>query len=544
MNRPFNTLAGKFLLLCLLALTAHGCEEHYSRKHEIELIPFRNQKTGRWGFLDGKAAIALDTTLVSQPTFFREGYAIFRNVDGTWDYISSAGKVTLARFREATLFSEGLACVVKANHSPSYVNEDFETVYTLDFAAEAGMFSEGMAKFQNFDGRWGFIDKSGAVAVKPAWHYVTSFREGLAMVALKVEDGVYAGFIDKDGKVVMPLSKKYLNLRPFAEGLAAFRSAEGWGFMDNTGFTAIKPHSSWLEVTDFMDGCASFREGSLWGLIDMEGKVVIEPKYSAPLYFYNGLAAAEINGRTGFIDIKERFVITPEYDGVGIPFIAEYAFMLLDNRYVVIDRNGAIVNNDGIYRINTDYRELFDYESTVKSDFFDLNYVDSLIAGRLDSASINGIGMYTSPDSIAARLTAGSGEYRIDSAKGRFSAGKIWNYKNELIINSTINIPGFSTDSAVLRNYRVVTTLRHNAIDKQRYIVGSLWFRLIGSGFGFRADSSRMIFYTDSTAVLLYTYYDDLILDYFFDRKRFLDSNFTELTQVTLRKPTKRRARR
>ena len=48
------------------------------------------------------------------------------------------------------------------------------------------------------DGKWGFIDKTGAMVILPQFGYVSTFHEGLAAVAV----GGKWGYIDKTGKFV------------------------------------------------------------------------------------------------------------------------------------------------------------------------------------------------------------------------------------------------------------------------------------------------------------------------------------------------------
>src|SRR5918999_477356 len=64
-------------------------------------------------------------------------------------------------------------------------------------------------------GKYGFIDGSGRVRIRPQFDGALPFTEGLAAVRL----GDKWGFIDPSGKVVIPLS--YYGVSPFSDGLAA-----------------------------------------------------------------------------------------------------------------------------------------------------------------------------------------------------------------------------------------------------------------------------------------------------------------------------------
>ena len=54
------------------------------------------------------------------------------------------------------------------------------------------------------DGKWGFMNKSGEIAIEPAWSQVRDFSEGLAAVNCSDSWLDNWGFIDKSGKEVIP----------------------------------------------------------------------------------------------------------------------------------------------------------------------------------------------------------------------------------------------------------------------------------------------------------------------------------------------------
>ena len=51
----------------------------------------------------------------------------------------------------------------------SYVQPKFEN---------ASSFSEGLAAIET-DGKWGYINKSGTVTIKPVWDYAGKFNNGI-----------------------------------------------------------------------------------------------------------------------------------------------------------------------------------------------------------------------------------------------------------------------------------------------------------------------------------------------------------------------------
>ncbi|MDR1090314.1 MAG: WG repeat-containing protein [Prevotella sp.] len=119
----------------------------------------------------------------------------------------------------------------------TYINTKGETVYphlAVDIAqkndgrdipslAPLHSLSEGLRAYWSYKSGWGFIDKSGAIIVKPAYRNVHDFSDGYAAVQNWEEKW---GFIDKTGKLVIDCI--YTN-EPvdFSEGLAIVRKRDG-----------------------------------------------------------------------------------------------------------------------------------------------------------------------------------------------------------------------------------------------------------------------------------------------------------------------------
>lgn len=103
-------------------------------------------------------------------------------------------------------------------------------------------------------GRYGFIDGSGRVRIKPQFDRALPFTEGLAAVRL----GHQWGFIDSSGKLVVPLS--FYAVSSFSDGLAAVTietrgRTRPCGYIDHAGQFRIKPQQE-FSCRDFNEGYA------------------------------------------------------------------------------------------------------------------------------------------------------------------------------------------------------------------------------------------------------------------------------------------------
>lgn len=124
-------------------------------------------------------------------------------------------------------------------------------------------------------------------------------QKGAALFPI-IENGKY-GYIDRTGKVI--IKPQFDTAKRFSEGLARVRVDNKWGFIDPAGRIVIQPQFE-LESNDhdndpsldFHEGMAavSRAKGSKWGYIDQTGKTIITPKYGMVSRFSEGIAQVYI----------------------------------------------------------------------------------------------------------------------------------------------------------------------------------------------------------------------------------------------------------
>ena len=94
-------------------------------------------------------------------------------------------------------------------------------------------FSEGLAAVRS-DKKWGFINKKGETVTKDQYFDVRSFQEGFAAVLNLNNEWVY---INKEEKTIN--ENKYITANSFVDGLAAVCKGDDCGFIDKTGKVVI-----------------------------------------------------------------------------------------------------------------------------------------------------------------------------------------------------------------------------------------------------------------------------------------------------------------
>ena len=188
-----------------------------------------------YGFIDKKGKWKIKPTLTSATIFqdnisliVKDGVSYFMNSNG--DIISKIGKQILensgAIYCRAYDYSEGFA-VISEEGWETYINKQGKRVSDLKFQ-KAEKFSDGMACVQ-LNGKWGFINTSGQLVIDFQYYNKSCFSEGLTPVSLEINEKGYffdsyriSGFIDKNGKVVIPF-EPHITYDGFKNGITKGR---------------------------------------------------------------------------------------------------------------------------------------------------------------------------------------------------------------------------------------------------------------------------------------------------------------------------------
>lgn len=345
-------------------------------------------RNGKWGFVDktGKEVVKTKYTAVRS---FSEGLAAVRR-SGKWGFVDKNGKeVVKPKYMAAGAFSEGLA-KVQQGALWGFVDKNGKEAVKPKYT-RAWSFMDGLARVcATSGGNWnyGYINKTGKEVVEPKYDYAEFFSEGLAAVTLNRK----LGFVDKAGKVAIPLKYYGLNERGihFSEGLAAVREdrTEGntilgkYGYIDKNG-TAVTEfqydqagafvggtalvggmNSQIIDQTGRVVAEQTYQNPfgsssnnlirvekrdyttspyrSYYGFIDRNGNEVVELKYDFTTDFSNGYACVCLDGKWGFVDETGREVLAPEYDEI-YAFSDGLAEVRLNGKSGFVDETGKEV---------------------------------------------------------------------------------------------------------------------------------------------------------------------------------------------------------
>ncbi len=220
---------------------------------------------------------------------------------------------------------EGLLCASLADDQEprhGYIGLHGETVIDFRFAA-AENFSEGLAAAADpaAPSCFGYIDRRGQWAIAPRFDYAGEFRHGLAAASAPpaapgwrrrareflqgARSGMSAtgrrpqangarryGYIDRRGH--WAIEQRWLEAKPFSEGLAPVRTERGWCYIDTCGVALTPDH--YQEAGPFKRGVARVGrrfDGPLrYGLVNCNGREIIPPRFDRLSYPQRGMITA------------------------------------------------------------------------------------------------------------------------------------------------------------------------------------------------------------------------------------------------------------
>ncbi len=163
---------------------------------------------GKWGFIDEKGKLVIDFQYDYAGSYV-DGLAPVVK-DGKYGYINKDNKYVIEPTFEyknvfdLPVFSDGLLVVYEKPNVIVY-NTKGEKVFEKSDDYVIQSFKNGYAEFKK-DGKAGYLDKKGNVAIKNQYRMVFDFSDGLSRVYLNYDDDKDTGefeFINTDGKTIL-----------------------------------------------------------------------------------------------------------------------------------------------------------------------------------------------------------------------------------------------------------------------------------------------------------------------------------------------------
>jgi hypothetical protein len=284
------------IIFILLSTSLFSKRYDYTGKFVDELAAvYLNNK---WGFIDktGKEIVPVKYDGVSKLGFI-DGVAYVK-LQSKWGYVDRDGNEIVPPKYDGLDdkgFVDGLVKVI-LNKKLGFVDKTGKEIVPVKYdGIGRGDFVDGVA-YVILNKKWGVVDRTGKEIVPVEYDEIgeCGFTEGLLPVMLYEQkiteerrERVYShgrdfshgpmreervktiisttvlknkwGFVDKTGKVVIPIIYDGIGASGFVDGLVAVELNDKWIFVDKTGKAIIPPKYDGQDNKDFVDGMAPVR---------------------------------------------------------------------------------------------------------------------------------------------------------------------------------------------------------------------------------------------------------------------------------------------
>ncbi|MDD5358838.1 MAG: WG repeat-containing protein [Sulfurovaceae bacterium] len=318
------------------------------------------------GYIDANGNIVIKPQFEKSRNFQSNGLAVFEKYYRVSEYgfntssglIDSLGNVIVEPiFHNISNFNTEQLCIVtqKTTMRNGIMDSKGKILFWLpknfSFAGSTDEIfdSNGLAKVQRSDGTGNYdtmcyVNKTGVLV-------------GCKMQSIEFQDGNKIGkfqknekwgYIDASGKVI--IKPKFDEVEHFDKyGMALVKHGNGWRYINKTGDFAIK--ESFESAVDFYnDELAPVKKNNLWGYINRQGEMIIEPKFDDANAFNldSGLTRVIKNGKLGYIDKNGTMVISTKIESSDCcdnnHFLTKYIASFEENNKIgIMDNKGRII---------------------------------------------------------------------------------------------------------------------------------------------------------------------------------------------------------
>lgn len=291
---------------------------------------------------------------------FSEGRAAVVN-DNIFKVIDEKGKeLTTRPYNFIGSFREGRAVMSVTDKDEKTLNgyldrEGKET--SIPKFEYAGDYNNGRAVVKLSDNQYALIDLNGQIVQTYKYAFVGDVGDGL--LAFKESDDGKFGYIDTNGNIA--IQPKYTGTQPFNERRAVVNVLEnysnGYGLIDEKGNYIIEPiYNDINPLGDkrFAVGRAIDKDkpyfGSKFAISDINGKLLTEFVYNSISNYKDGFASAFNDEYTFFIDKNGEIAKNlPMLSGSGtLKFEGDLIKADVDRRVSYFDKTGKVIWSQNI----------------------------------------------------------------------------------------------------------------------------------------------------------------------------------------------------
>lgn len=213
------------------------------------------------------------------------------------------------------------------------------------------------------NGKFGYINKNGIIAIDYKYNYAYDFENGIAKVRIGDRQTGKFALIKLNGDLK---TKMYDQISPFNDyNISIVKNLNKYALIDTSG----KEISQWYDkIYDFSENFAKVKLNNLYSFINIKG-LQVNKWFDDAGEFSNGRAKVKLKDKWGYVNYKIEIAVAAIYDEVW-NFKNNIAKVQKDDKFAFIDLNGKLITDwfDRLY--------MFSDERAVVSKDNKWGYVD------------------------------------------------------------------------------------------------------------------------------------------------------------------------
>lgn len=423
MTKQLQKLAA-VALVAVGSLSLYSCAGSSGSDFDnIDLVPVTLSKDANWSMINDKGEIVYDGEFKNRPSVAYNGYFSVEEGKGYTLYKADSKKPEAVKGLEELVsvgfVEDGLVPVVYPKSRITVVNTsgekkfELEPVKGVEVVECALSFQEGLLEFTTDEGKHGYYNTSGKVAINADFDTASQFSEGLAVVGRQVKDSTDTTMkyevIDKKGKTVFKIKDGYsLESFLYSGGYLVAKNEDRIVFFDKKGEVTKMP-SKINEVSDYNDKYIIYRnEEDEYGVADFNGEVIIRPKYENMVFNGDDTFFARKKGdekEVLLLDSKGETVKTLDYEIVIAA--GRFGYFAKDgNTISVLDDDFKAKTKDEFYDLRLNYSACY----SIRTDYFNTAAVAKTLVAMIGDGKVGDVVLCQTPaqvmkDKEASRFT-------------------------------------------------------------------------------------------------------------------------------------------
>jgi len=190
------------------------------------------------------------------------------------------------------------------------------------------------------DGKYGYVNRKGELAVPLIYDFARPYSEGIAVV----EEDNHSFAIDSCGEKVKDFGRHIFSVTSgfvpttFSEGCILGYTPHGKAFFDHDWKQLFG--QTFEDACHFSNGLASVKINGRWGAIDRTGTLVVTNQYDSVGYFSDGVAPVLSEQKFGAVNDSGEVLVPLEYKYVGGYSSGLMPALIGKKQWVFIDAQG------------------------------------------------------------------------------------------------------------------------------------------------------------------------------------------------------------